>query len=163
MGRDSPPMYPMSDLSRGSSRQDLLYTSPGVFLPPPSSSLTNDVHVWSPLGLHHPSFPRSSPGTHQSGPWSSALLSAYMMHLLPQHHLSRAPETTQQIPPHKPLSFMHEPPLFSRSHGGLSGTVDSSPHSQSTPSPPSRPAGHSSGRDGGTRSEKERKVEVDSD
>lgn len=159
MGRDSPPMYPMSDVGRGSSRQDLLYTNPGVFLPPPSSSLTNDVHVWSPLGLHHPSFPRSSPGAHQSGPWSSALLSAYMMHLLPQHHhLTHAPESRHHSPPHKPLAYMHEPPLFTRPQGAPSGTADS-PHSQ-TPSPPSRSVGYSSGRDVG---EKERKAEVDSD
>lgn len=161
MGRDSPPMYPMSDVGRGSSRQDLLYTSPGVFLPPPASSLSNDVHVWSPLGLHHPSFPRSTPAAHQSGPWSSALLSAYMMHLLPQHHLTHAPESTHHSPPHKPLAFMHEPPLFGRSHAVQMGALDRSHHSQ-TPSPPSRTAGYGSG---GARGEKtsDRAVEGDSD
>ena len=126
MGRDSPPMYPMSDAGRGSSRQELLYTTPGMFLPPPStvSSLTSDVHVWSPLSLHHPSFSsRSSQptGAYPSGPWSSALLSAYMMHLLPHHHhhpghATRVPpDSPHHSPPHKPLPLVPDQQFFIRS------------------------------------------------
>lgn len=157
MGRDSPPMYPMSDVARASSRQDLLYTNPGVFLPPPTtaSSLANDVHVWSPLSLHHPSFQSSrsphAPATHHSGPWSSALLSAYMMHLLPQHHLT--PESGRHSPPRKPLPFIHEPQAYGRS------AMDTSSHRQ-TPSPPGRQVDV---REGGRRGETARKVDVDSD
>jgi hypothetical protein len=112
MGRESPPLYPLSDAGRGSSRQDLLYTSPGMFLPPPStvSHLTSDVHVWSPLSMHHPSFRSSHPaGAHPPpGQWSNALLSAYMLHLLPHHHhhghVPRpSTDSPRHSPPQKPL------------------------------------------------------------
>lgn len=74
----SPPLFP--DAPR---RPTLFFPTP--FHPPPTS-LSNDVHVWSPLSLHHPAtFPsRPSQFTGKHGPWNSALFSAYMMHLLPQ-------------------------------------------------------------------------------
>lgn len=78
----SPPLF--SDAPRGVTRPALFFPTP--FHPPPTSGLQNDVHVWSPLSLHHaatfPSRPDHLTGKH--GPWNSALLSAYMMHLMPQ-------------------------------------------------------------------------------
>ncbi|KAI1301922.1 Retinal homeobox protein Rx2 [Halotydeus destructor] len=71
--------------------QDLLYTNPGLFLPPPppqplSPSQAGDVQVWSPLtrGHHHhhpPSGLAPGPfGAQAKQPWNAALLSAYMLH-----------------------------------------------------------------------------------
>ena len=90
--------------ARSNPGAHLLYTNPSFFLPPQpatlvaGSSTANDVHVWSPMAaaFHHAQSPFSVLRPHGSGhlakqstitggqpQWSSALLSAYMMHLLP--------------------------------------------------------------------------------
>lgn len=142
MGRESPPMYQMSDVGRGSSRQELLYTTPGMFLPPPSTVSTGDVHVWSPISLHHPSFsPRSSHPTQSTGPWNSALLSAYMMHLLPQHHhVPRPPDSPRHSPPHKPLPMTPDRHFFVQSQPAANGSCF--PVASRTLSPSSPPPYH---------------------
>ena len=125
-------MYsPLSTLSptdfpsgRSRSSQDLFFTHPGLFIPPPHPPMSSSLavghmtggggggsdttpHVWSPMNLGSP-FARLPPRTSSSSapgvnPWNSALLSAYMLQLLPntrsnegmsQPNLSSSPESS---------------------------------------------------------------------
>lgn len=83
----SPPLYPLSDAVRSRHTHELFFPTAGTFLSPHSASLRSDpVHVWSPMSLHHSIGGPSRPAqlADKSGPWNSALLSAYMMHFLPR-------------------------------------------------------------------------------
>ena len=89
----SPSEFPSS---RSRSSQDLFFTHPGLFIPPPHPPMSSGgmspsipvsaaedhhpgPHVWSPLNMGH--FGRIRPTGNQPLPWNSALLSAYMLQL----------------------------------------------------------------------------------
>ena len=111
----SPPLFRDSR-----SRQDMFFSTP--FLPPPpvASSVGSDVHVWSPLGLHHTVSRSPKPA---AASWNPALLSAYMMQLLPPPELRRSGLLPQSATPFLPQETRTLVNLSGSSHSSPAGAV----------------------------------------